>query len=130
MGGQEHVELVGGQQVDCRPAGQRHTEGQDTGHQQGDSSGNRVNLHQAFRVPVEIQARVGTESKVCHVSSLLHVDSAEHGVVANTAVFVTDHAVLTGDVGGNIQHHFIARNDLHVDVDRLQGETVLPVHGR
>src|SRR3990172_1933254 len=52
--------------------------------------------------------------------SLLHVDFADHLVMTDAAVFVADHREFARFIRRDLQHHFITRNYLHVDVLRLQ----------
>jgi hypothetical protein len=52
---------------------------------------------------------------------------ADHQVMAEPAILVTDNAELAGLVRFYRDDHLVARVNLHVNVDGLQGEAVHPV---
>ncbi len=78
---------------------------------------------------VELQpgARTGTVSR-CHIwFPLFHVNTAEHRVVPDAAVFIADNGVSAGLGRRHLHHVFISGDDLDIDVGRLQREAVVVV---
>src|SRR5262245_48013403 len=60
-------------------------------------------------------------------SRLLHHDLADHGVVTDPAELVADDAEVSRLVGNDLEPVVVARDDLEVEVDRVQAETVVDV---
>src|SRR5690606_24144075 len=59
-----------------------------------------------------------------------YVDSTNRQAVADTAEFVAYHREVTALVGCDGDDMLVARHHLDIDVARLQGETVVVIHGR
>ena len=48
--------------------------------------------------------------------------------MSDATEFVTDDGLVSVGIRGDGQNHFITGNDLRIDIDRLQGKSMLPIH--